>query len=106
MVKVPSEIIEIIKQFIIEAKLDNINIQKAILFGSYAKGTFNEWSDIDLAVISDDFAGIRFKDNMLLSDSRLRTNINLETHPFRNEDFTTDNLFVKEILKNGISISF
>jgi predicted nucleotidyltransferase len=31
--------------------------QKVILYGSYADGTQREGSDIDLVVISDDFAG-------------------------------------------------
>jgi len=34
-----------------------INVQKAILFGSHAYGIPHEWSDIDLVVISPDFAG-------------------------------------------------
>jgi uncharacterized protein len=104
MVEVPAEIIETIKRFVLEARLDNINIEQAIFFGSYANGTNNEWSDIDIAVISKDFEGVRLLDNIKLSKSRLRTNIDLETHPYRPEDFTTDNLFVKEILKNGIRI--
>lgn len=29
-----------------------IQIDKALLFGSYAKGSANEWSDIDLLIIS------------------------------------------------------
>lgn len=31
-----------------------IKIDKAILFGSYAKNTAHEWSDIDLMIISDE----------------------------------------------------
>ena len=30
----------------------NFPVRKVILFGSYADGTNNEWSDIDLAVIT------------------------------------------------------
>lgn len=30
---------------------------KIVLYGSYAKGDWNEWSDIDLVVVSQDFAG-------------------------------------------------
>ena len=104
MAQVPSEIIEIIKKFVAEAKKDSIRINKAILFGSYAKGTQNKWSDIDLAIVSDDFEGIRLKDNIKLAQSRINTHIDLETHPFRTVDFTPDNLFVKEILSHGIQV--
>ena len=37
-------------------------VKWAILFGSYAQGTFNEWSDIDLAIVSKVFVGDRFED--------------------------------------------
>lgn len=103
--EIPDEIARIVALFVDNAKTDNINIEKVILFGSYSKGTQNEFSDIDLAVVSNDFEGNRFKDNMKLARSRVRTNINLETHPFRPDDFNENNLFVKEILKQGIQIA-
>ena len=104
MVEIPNKIIEVILKFIKEAKIDNINIEQAILFGSYAKGTQNKYSDIDLAVVSADFEGNRFKDNLKLAEAKLRTSIDLETHPFKTQEFTIDNLFVKEILKEGIRL--
>jgi len=39
----------------IEAR--GIRPQKVILYGSYADGTHREGSDIDVVIISDDFAG-------------------------------------------------
>ena len=84
--------------------MENISISKAILFGSYTKGTNHEFSDIDLAVVSSDFKGIRLYDNIKLIDAALRSSIDIETHPYHPEDFTEDNLFVKEILEHGIRI--
>lgn len=104
MVEVPDKLNQLILKFVSEAKKDNINISQAILFGSYANGTNHEFSDIDLAVVSNDFEGIRLFDNIKLVDATLRTSIDIETHPYRPEDFTPDNLFVKEILDNGIRI--
>ncbi|MCX6153294.1 MAG: nucleotidyltransferase domain-containing protein [Candidatus Kapabacteria bacterium] len=104
MAQIPDRIIEIIKNFVIEAKVDNVSIEKAILFGSYAKGTNHKFSDIDVAVVSKDFEGTRFYDNEKLSRSKIDTSIDLETHPYRPEDFTEDNPFVKEILETGIRI--
>ena len=51
------EILNSINKFIKEIK-KHYNITTIILFGSYAKGTENEDSDIDIAVISDDFEDI------------------------------------------------
>ncbi|TAL69965.1 MAG: nucleotidyltransferase domain-containing protein [Bacteroidetes bacterium] len=104
MAKIPAQIIEIIKKFIERALEDNIHISQAVLFGSYARGTNNEWSDIDVAVVSDDFEGIRIFDNKKIRKAKLKTSIDLETHPYRPEDFTSDNPFVQEILEYGIRI--
>jgi predicted nucleotidyltransferase len=104
MVEISDKIRDLVKKFVIEAKKDNITISKAILFGSYAKGTNHEYSDIDIAVVSNEFEGRRLYDNIKLVDATLRTSIDIETHPYRPEDFTEDNLFVKEILEHGIRI--
>lgn len=104
MAQIPDKIIELIKKFVSEATKDNVRISEAVLFGSYAKGTNNEWSDIDIAVVSEDFEGISFYDCQKLTDAMLRTSVDIETHPYRPEDFTADNPFVKEILKHGIRI--
>jgi predicted nucleotidyltransferase len=93
-----------INKFIEESERIGIHLQQVILFGSYAKGNNTEWSDIDLAVVSDSFEGIRFNDNMKLSEPVIRANIDIETHPFRPEDFTSDNPYVQDILSYGIRI--
>jgi predicted nucleotidyltransferase len=87
-----------------EAKKDNININSIYLFGSYANGKAHEYSDIDLAVLSDDFEGIRYFDNLKISPSKLRTNRRLELHPYKTEDFNKNDPFVKEILESGIRV--
>lgn len=48
---------EILSQFIKETK-KRIPVQKIILFGSHSRGTPKKWSDIDIAVISPEFAGM------------------------------------------------
>ena len=104
MVKIDDSIIDIIKSFVVESLKYNIHIQQAILFGSYAKGKNHKYSDIDLAVISEDFVGIRFLDNQKITRPKLNISYDLETHPFRPEDFNEDNPFAKEIMVYGIRI--
>ena len=48
------DVLDSINKFIEEIK-KKYNVTAIILFGSYAKGTENENSDIDIAVVSDDF---------------------------------------------------
>jgi len=99
--KIVSEIKSLIK--IIEKK--GILISSAYLFGSYAKGNAKEWSDIDVALVSDDFSGIRFHDVEKLLSILKKYNNFIEFHPFRNEDFNpSNNLFIKEILENSLRI--
>ena len=62
MVKIPDKIKTIIDRYISLLRDNNIFIKDAYLFGSYAKGNNHEWSDIDIAIISDSFDGIRIKD--------------------------------------------
>jgi len=62
MAQIPNRVQNIISQYLSLLKENRIQIQNAILFGSYAKGESNQWSDIDLALVSDEFEGIRFKD--------------------------------------------
>jgi uncharacterized protein len=104
MAQVNAKILDIIRRFILEATKYNIHIQQAVLFGSYAKGTNNEWSDIDIAIVSSDFIGLRYLDNQKVSRPKLNISYDLETHPFRPEDFNEDNPFVKEILSSGVRI--
>lgn len=55
MVKKQAELEQDIKKFIGELK-NTIDVEKAILYGSYARGNPHKDSDIDLAVVSPDFA--------------------------------------------------
>lgn len=56
MVLDPSQRDEQIRKFI-EHLRSRIVVQRVVLFGSHAYGDPHEWSDLDLVVISPDFAG-------------------------------------------------
>jgi len=78
----------------------NYDCRQVFMFGSYAKGTNREESDIDIAVILKEF------DNPIdiqLELMRLRRKIDsrIEPHPFREKDFNITNPVVNEILQHG-----
>ena len=54
------EIEKIIRSFQEALKNQGIKTDKIILFGSYAKGVANKYSDIDLIIVSRDFDGMSF----------------------------------------------
>ena len=93
-----------VKSYIERLESIGIHVQQAILFGSYASGKYDEWSDIDLAIVSNDFAGNRFEDRNKIRKITLQVNSDISPMPFRPEDFNESNYFVKEILEKGIRI--
>ena len=86
---------------VVKSKYDFVKI---ILFGSYAKGNFNEDSDIDIAVILKDYTNLI---DIQVDLMRLRRKIDsrIEPHPFREKDFDITNPIVNEILKYGQDIN-
>jgi predicted nucleotidyltransferase len=53
------EIIAIVKRYLDRLPAFGIHASCAVLFGSYAEGRADEWSDIDLIVIAPEFDGPR-----------------------------------------------
>jgi len=54
MVRTAVDISRIVREYVARLQPE-IRVEKVILFGSHARGTASEWSDIDIAVISNDF---------------------------------------------------
>lgn len=81
----------------------NYDCKQVFLFGSYAKGTNRDESDIDIAVILDEFEN---PIDIQLELMRLRRKIDsrIEPHPFREKDFNLSNPVAYEILKYGQKI--
>ncbi len=81
------------------------NIEAIILFGSYAKGTENENSDIDIAIISSDFKDI-IEDGAKLIGFTWKIDTRIEPHPITTEDYkNVSNPFVKEVMNTGIKVA-
>ena len=104
MAQIPDEIQSIIANYILALEKQHIHVERAFLFGSHAHGRANEWSDIDIALISDAFVGDRFDDRNKIRRITLSVSSDLSPLPFRPEDFNSENPFVKVILKEGIRI--
>jgi predicted nucleotidyltransferase len=102
--QIPHHVRDTIDRLIHALNDHNIPVQRAILFGSYARGNYSEWSDIDLAIVSEVFIGSRFDDKNKIRYIYLSISSDLEILPYRPEDFTDDDPFVKEILETGIPV--
>ena len=104
MGEIPVTVAETIAEYIRALKKNNINVNQAILFGSYAKGNYSEWSDIDLAVVSEAFEGSWIKDRKKIRAITLSISSDIQVLPYRPEDFKSDDPFVKEIIETGIRL--
>jgi hypothetical protein len=56
---VESAIAEIVKRYLAGLASVGIHASKGVLFGSFARGAADQWSDIDLIVIAPEFDGPR-----------------------------------------------
>jgi predicted nucleotidyltransferase len=81
-------------------------VDRAVLFGSYAKGTADEGSDIDLCFFLDSYNGRRRIDIMfdLFKMVRGYKRVPFEPIVFETSEIENDNPFVKEILRTGRDI--
>lgn len=104
MAEIPDRVRRIIDKYIKTLEENNIPIKHAILFGSYAQGNYNKWSDIDIALVSNIFEGNRFIDRDKIRKINLSVSSDLEILPYRPQDFTTDDPFVREIIETGVTI--
>jgi len=103
--------IEKLKAEIVE-RLKPLNPYKIILFGSYAYGTPDEESDIDLYVVTnDDFTPASWREKMqikmkfskALKELKRKYDIDLITHTKTMHELFVDrdSMFSKEILEKG-----
>ena len=52
---VDSGIVESVKRYLSKLTEEGIPVQFGVIFGSYTQGRANEWSDIDLVVVSNKY---------------------------------------------------
>lgn len=104
MDKIPESIQTIILDYVRKIN-SKIPVKKAILFGSYAKGSFDDDSDIDIAIFSNYFQGMSGKDAFkLLFMNTLSYGVDLEPQAFLEEEYVSPLGLTEEIIKTGIEI--
>jgi len=92
-----------VEGFVADLHRLGIQPQQVILFGSFARNEQHQWSDIDLAIVAEEFSGFGPQDAALMTRALVR-HADIEPHTFRPEDFTDWNPFVEEIKRTGIRV--
>jgi predicted nucleotidyltransferase len=104
MARVPEEIIASVSQFLSKVSSE-IPVKKAVLFGSFAKGTYDKESDIDLAVFSDYFETVsRVEGTTYLLIQAQEFEPDLEPVAFTAKEYDDRLGIVDEIRKTGIDM--
>jgi hypothetical protein len=81
------------------AVFNNYKVEYCYLFGSYAKGTANEKSDVDL-LISSDVRGLKYFGMV----EELRTNLKKKVDALDINQLNNNMDLVQEVLKTGVKI--
>ncbi|MCL2081509.1 MAG: nucleotidyltransferase domain-containing protein [Oscillospiraceae bacterium] len=82
-------------------------IEKAYLYGSYAKGTQTEHSDVDMCFFLPSFGSKRAVDIVtdLLTIAAQYPDLDIEPRAFQTVEIERGNPFVKEVLRTGREIT-
>jgi predicted nucleotidyltransferase len=79
-------------------------VEAAYLYGSQVKGTSTQWSDIDVAVISPDFADL-FQERLALMRLAAQIDDRIEPYPFKPQDFNSSDPLAGEIRLTGVRVA-
>lgn len=102
---IDNELMQIVQKYV-DKILQNYNVEAIILFGSYAKGTEHEDSDIDIAVITDDIENDIFDEEVKLMILRRGIDYRIEPHIIRIQDYREISTpFIQEVIDTGIKVA-
>ena len=105
MVKTRKEIKKIILRFVDEIQALGIEVSQVILFGSYAKGSPRDFSDIDVAVVSPGFAKLDiFERQELLGRAHHRVREPLEPIGLTPKQVSEKQGFARAVVESGITV--
>lgn len=83
---------------------ENFPVEKMILYGSYAKGDFKPYSDIDVCIISEKFSKNKDYYETYLWKKILDVDSRIEPVGYDLKSFRETDPLVSEIKKHGIEI--
>ncbi len=102
---VKNSVITLVKHFANDVKAEGVHLRKVFLFGSYARNKQGRFSDVDVALVADEFIGFVFKDVDLFINAKIKkpySKIQVQTFP--TSYFKKGDPFIDEIKRTGIEI--
>lgn len=97
--------IKIVGDFAREVKQEGVRLRKVILFGSYAQNKQRRWSDIDVALVADEFKNFGFEDKRHFVSVLIRKPYYIiQPQTYSTSYFRKGDPFIDEIKRTGIEI--
>jgi predicted nucleotidyltransferase len=97
-------VIDTVRNYAREIEARGVHLRMVFLYGSFAKGTQHEWSDIDVALVADEFTGFSFDDKKSFPYFGKDPYIRIETKTYPTDYFEESDPFIEEIKRTGIKI--
>lgn len=96
---------DIAQKYVDKLRDENFSFSEVYLFGSQVKGDSHKWSDIDIAIITDEIKEEGDKKRLKLWKMREKIDDRIEPHPITIDEFEQDwSPLVYEIKNTGIKV--
>lgn len=85
----------------------DINVNQAILTGSWARGSYLEDSDVDLIIVSDDFEGVALPERLVYLQKNWTSRLPLEALGYTTGEFKRlrkNSTYVKDAVRHGLKL--
>lgn len=103
--KISQKTAQIASGYVRRLKKDGLKIEKAIVFGSFAKGRQTKQSDIDLCVVSPDFRdALKAAQFLWKKRNIVETMAGLEPIGFSRKSFQEGGGLIEEIKATGVDL--
>ena len=92
-----SAAVELVRKFVKELQDNGLHLKKVYLFGSYARNEQRQYSDIDVALVADEFELVAFLDLKYFIDISIKKPYTmLELHTYNTAYFQQGDPFIDE----------
>ena len=104
---VTQEIRDIVIRLVDAVSTKGFHVDKALLYGSFATGKQTADSDLDIAIISNDFGRDRFNEGKMLMQLAWRIDARLHPVPVSADSYKNDTWvpLIHEIREHGVEIA-
>lgn len=103
MAEISDAVYVCVKRFL-EAASEGRHVTAAYVYGSEARHEAHQWSDIDVAVISPDFAADLFASQVALMKLAAKVDLRIEPRAFSPDSFCINNPLAGVIRETGVRV--